>query len=84
MFCCCGKSGNGKLPKRKKELRDSLIRGEGTDTDTDPSIYDTITLDSTYVIDHLAQTPKKPKKAKKPKKDEGKVEIGILPEGPVL
>jgi hypothetical protein len=55
MVFCCGRVQ--KKGKRKKELRDSLIKGVkpriGFDTyEIDsPSIYDTITLDSTYTID---------------------------------
>jgi hypothetical protein len=64
VFCCSRVQKKG---KRKKELRDSLIRGEkpriGFDTyEIDsPSIYDTITLDSTYTIDKLTDKPKKKK-----------------------
>jgi len=65
MIFCCGRVQ--RKGKRKRELRDSLIRGEkpriGFDTyEIDsPSIYDTITLDSTYTIDKPTDKPKKKK-----------------------
>jgi hypothetical protein len=65
MIFCCGRVQ--KKGKRKRELRDSLIKGVkpriGFDTyEIDsPSIYDTITLDSTYTIDKLTDKPKKKK-----------------------
>ena len=69
-FCCGRDQKRGRVHKkgnRKRELRDSLIRGEKPRIGFDkykidpPSIYDTITLDSTYTIDE----PTKKKEVKK-------------------
>ena len=54
LFCCIKRPG-----KRKKELRDRLIRGDKVAIGFDhyeidpPSFYDTITLDDIYTIDYI-------------------------------
>jgi len=82
MIFCCGrvqKKGN-----RKRELRDSLIRGEKPRIGFDkykidpPSIYDTITLDSTYTID---EPTKKKGKGKGKTNVVKKTTVAELPKG---
>ena len=60
LFCCVKRPG-----KRKRELRDCLRRGDKVRIGFDhyeidpPSIYDTITLDDIYTIDHTDPHPSK-------------------------
>jgi hypothetical protein len=73
--------------KRKKALRDRLIRGEKSQIGFDtyeidsPSIYDTITLDSTYTVDHPESVRKTKKRTQTILKEES---FAVPSEGPTL